>query len=184
MADAAHGSDPLDTGHDYDGIHEHDNRLPNWWLATLFGTTIFAYGYWMAYHVFETPSTVARWEAGEAEIAARANATPADDKVLLALSHDSGLMAKTQATFKQQCSACHGENGEGKIGPNLTDAVWIHGPKPTEVYAVIGSGVLQKGMPAWKPVLGEERVRALAAYVQTLRGKNLPGRPPEGDRKE
>ncbi len=177
-------ADPLDTGHDYDGIHEHDNRLPNWWLITLFGTIVFGYGYWMAFHVLEAPSAVARWEAGEAEIAAKAVATPADDKVLLALSHDLDLMAKTQLTFKQQCSACHGEHGEGKIGPNLTDSTWIHGPRPTDVYTVISGGVLQKGMPAWRPVLGEERVRALAAYVQTLKGKNLPGRAPEGDRKE
>ena len=184
MADAASASDPLDTGHDHDGIREHDNRLPNWWLATLLGSVVFGYGYWLAYHVLDVPGSVARWEAEEAAMAARVLAAPADDKVLLALSQNSDLMAKTHVTFRQQCAACHGDRGEGKIGPNLTDAAWIHGAKPSDLYTVIGAGVLQKGMPAWKPVLGEERVRALAAYVHTLKGKNLPGRAPEGDRKE
>ena len=40
---------PLDTGHDYDGIRELDNQLPNWWLATLLIAMVFGFGYWPYY---------------------------------------------------------------------------------------------------------------------------------------
>ena len=35
-------------------------------------------------------------------------------------------------------------------------------------------------MPTWGPLLGAEKVKMMAAYVTTLKGKNLPGRAPEG----
>lgn len=171
-----------DMGHDFDGIRELDNRLPNWWLGILFGTVIFGYGYWMYYHVLEGPSTLAQYQAEEAEaqkkLAAQA-ASVSDDQVVK-LSKDEHVITQAKALFTTTCAACHGPEGEGKIGPNLTDGAWLHGSKPTDIYKTISSGVAAKGMPAWEPVLGPEKVRWLTAYVETLKGKNLPGKGPEG----
>ncbi len=42
--------------HDYDGIQEYDNPLPNWWLTTFFATIIFAFLYYIHYEVAGGPS--------------------------------------------------------------------------------------------------------------------------------
>jgi len=171
-----------DKGHDFDGIRELDNRLPNWWLATLFGTIVFGYGYWLYYHVLEGPSVWAQYQAEEEAAKKKAAAVAANvtDDTLLKLSKDDKVLAQAKTIFTQTCAACHGNDGEGKIGPNLTDGAWLHGSKPTEIYKTISTGVAAKGMPAWEPVLGPEKVRWLAAYIETMKGKNLPGKAPEG----
>ncbi len=170
--------------HQHDGIREYDNPLPNWWLAIFIGTIVFGYGYWMHFHVAGTgQGLIAEYQAAEAEAARRAAATrPLTDEVLLALAKDPQTTASGEKVFAQNCVACHGAQGEGKIGPNLTDEFWIHGGKPTDIFGTVNKGWVDKGMPAWGPSLGAERVRAVVAFVLTRRGLNLPGKEPQGDR--
>ncbi len=179
--------EPTDTGHDYDGIREYDHPLPNWWLATLYGAIIFSFGYWMYYHVvsagpLQTEAYELEMASLEAQRAERAQARGAmNDEALLAMAADPAQTAAGQTTYATYCVACHGLNGEGGIGPNLTDDRFLHGGKPTEILEVITTGVPAKGMAAWGPVLGAEKVSELAAFVVTLKGKNLPGKAPEGE---
>ena len=42
-------------------------------------------------------------------------------------------------------------------------------------------GVPDKGMAAWSGQLGPRRVQTVVAHVLTLKGKNVPGKAPEGD---
>jgi cytochrome c oxidase cbb3-type subunit 3 len=176
----AHVEADADTGHEYDGIREFDNRLPNWWLATLFISIVFAYGYYFYYHVLDGGGL---WAGYRSEQAARDEAEarkPVDEGQILALAKDPAAMGKAQALFVQQCAACHKPDGSGQIGPNLTDRFWLHGNKPADLYGTIYKGVASKGMPAWGPLLGAEKVRFMAAYVTTFSGKNLAGKAPEG----
>jgi len=190
MSDAGSDSktdsaEPLDTGHDYDGIHELDNRLPNWWLATLFGAIFFAVGYWFYYHQFENRGLLASLHEDEAEVAKKmAAGAPITDELLVKLAHEPSSMTRAKELFTTTCATCHGTEGEGKIGPNLTDDFWLHGDKPSEVYKTVSGGVPSKGMPAWEPALGHEKATLLSAYVVSLHGKHLPGpRPPEGEKR-
>ena len=48
MSDNKNEMDKL-LNHDYDGIKEYDNPLPNWWLMTFFGAIIFGFIYWIHY---------------------------------------------------------------------------------------------------------------------------------------
>ncbi len=57
------------------------------------------------------------------------------------------------------CAACHGQRGEGIIGPNLTDNHWIYGGKPADLIKAAIEGFPAKGMPAWGAIIGHDRVR-------------------------
>lgn len=172
--------------HAFDGIQEFDNRLPNWWLWTFYLACIFAVGYWFHYHVLGTGllpqqefarELKAADERAQAELARR----PVTEESLVALSQDREAVAMGAEVFAKNCVACHGANAGGTIGPNLTDAHWIHGAKPSDIYRTIQKGVPEKGMVTWEPLLGSARCQQVTAYVLTLRNTNVAGgKPPEG----
>lgn len=174
--------------HEYDGIQEADNALPNWWLAILFGTIAFGAVYWLSAESFKSTSSpgaaykleMERVAAAEAERLKSAG-TVTDDG-LLAMTKDPKSLDEGKAAFLSNCAPCHAANGGGGIGPNLTDSAWLHGGSPTRIYATIKEGFTAKGMPAWGGSLGEERVRLVAAYVVSLKNGNVPGgKPPQGE---
>jgi cytochrome c oxidase cbb3-type subunit 3 len=82
---------------------------------------------------------------------------------------DSGLVEQGKAKFAI-CSACHGADGTGNItlgAPNLTDNIWLYGGTRDKVIESIAEG--RAGvMPAWKDILGEEKVHVISAYVYSL----------------
>lgn len=86
--------------------------------------------------------------------------------------HDTAMAEAGAETFLNECSACHGENGEGMrdLGaPNLTDAIWLYGgDRDTLIETVTYSrnGV----MPPWTGRLTEAQIRQVAAYVHQLGG--------------
>lgn len=171
----------------YDGIEEMDNRLPNWWLGILWGSILFAFGYWMYYQVTGSgPDQLAAYKQESAEVARRsAGNKPVSDELLLALAQDPETLKVGKKAFADNCVACHGADGQGIIGPNLTDKYWLHGGKPAAIHKTISEGVVAKGMLAWERTLGAERVRAVTAYVLTLKGKNVAGgKAPQGDAEE
>jgi cytochrome c oxidase cbb3-type subunit 3 len=175
-----------DTGHEYDGIREHDNRLPRWWLLTLYGAIGFSFAYWLAYHAFDAlpqprEELAAEMAVRASEAKAREANNPVSNESLLAATKDAAVVAAGQAVYTSTCLACHGPTGGGLVGPNLTDAFYVHGAQPVDTLRIIKDGSLQKGMPAWGPVLGDEKTRAAAVFVLTLRNTNAAGgKAPEG----
>jgi len=169
----------------YDGdLVEEDNGLPKWWLYTLFGTIVFAVGYWYGQHKLNLwPSQEAAYQAEMAQVrleaAKRGNAMTAD--MLVGLSKNPATVAQGKEAFVSTCASCHRADGGGQIGPNLTDAAWIHGSDPVAIWKTVREGIAAKGMPSWGPQLGEERVAAVAAYVLTLKDTNVAdGKAPQG----
>lgn len=172
--------------HEYDGIREYDNPMPGWWKALFLGSVLFSFGYVFWYHISGHGLSVA--EEYAADVAA-ANAVAAAQAMKEKVSEASleKLMADAQMTqsgaqlFDQKCKQCHAEQGQGNIGPNLTDDYWIHGKGSLmDIYQTVSEGVLVKGMPAWNKQLSPKELKQVVAFVGTLRGKNVPGKAPEG----
>lgn len=168
--------------HVYDDIEEADNNLPTWWLLTFYGAIAFALVYWFYYQVYGVGrSQRDKYEAAVA--AAEAEKSIVSNESLAALALDDGAVASGSEIFGAQCVACHDTQAQGRegLGPNLTDAYWIHGGAPVDIHATITNGVAAKGMPPWAPILGEQGVNQVVAYVLTLRDTNVPGKAPEGE---
>jgi len=171
---------------DHDGIVEHDNHLPGWWLVTLFGAIAFAFVYWGYYHTLaigqlQASELAVDQKALDAQRAtAAASSAGVGDEVLLAHSR-SDRVKEGALVFQQNCVACHGQRGEGGVGPNLTDAFWVHGSRPTQIYTTIANGVIEKGMLAWMAPLGESKVRDVTAFLLTLKNTNVAGKAPQGE---
>lgn len=167
--------DELLMDHEYDGIQEFDNPMPRWWLATFWVTIIFSILYVLNVPVFGMGrGRIAEYEADMAEAAALAAANDplagiTDDR-LLAIAGDPAQLDLGKATYASMCAACHAPDGGGAIGPNLTDAYWLHGGSPLAVLGTISNGVLEKGMPAWGKTLKPDQLLAVAAYVTTMQG--------------
>lgn len=155
--------------HVFDGIQEYDNRLPNWWLWTLYLAIFFSIGYWFIYHWNKAgTSSATRIELEMKRIAAAAAANPnakLTDADLWTLSQDQTVVAAGATTFASTCASCHQADLSGKIGPNLKDATWIHGGKPLDIVKVLNEGVMAKGMPAWGPVLGKSKITEVTAFI-------------------
>ena len=173
-------------GHMYDGIKEYDNAPPAWFNWIFFVTIGVAFIYLMRYHVFKTGDLqVAEYEKAVKE-AAPILAKVQERAIYLADQPrltDEASLALGKSIFKTNCVTCHGQNGEGIAGPNLTDEYWLHGGHYNEIFKTVFNGVEQKGMPVWKRTLKPDDIRAVASYVYTLRGTNPPNpKAPQGDK--
>lgn len=83
---------------------------------------------------------------------------------------DSIRVARGRETFTKICAACHGPEGKGNpaLGaPNLTDRIWLHGSGEARIIETVTRGRTSH-MPAHQELLGDTKVKLVAAYVLSL----------------
>lgn len=164
--------------HNYDGIRELDNHLPPWWLGLLYGAIVFAVIYMFNYHIFgwsplskgeyEQELTTAQKQIDEYQAK---NASSIDEKTVKVLT-DATTLGKGKEIFTGKCAACHGNAGEGSVGPNLTDEYWLHGGTINDVFKTIKFGVPEKGMISWKATLKPNEIQNVSNYILSIQGSN------------
>jgi cytochrome c oxidase cbb3-type subunit 3 len=172
---------------EHDGIQELDNQLPRWWVILFQASIVFAVIYMVWYHVLGLGTGQEKKYAdmksqAEAAQAARQSAVMAS----MDLSTPSMLpevLAEGNEIYVANCASCHHSTGRGLIGPNLTDAYWIHGASFDENMYVVAKGVLAKGMQAWESSLSLRQRHAVSSYIYSIRGSNPPEpvRAPQGE---
>jgi cytochrome c oxidase cbb3-type subunit 3 len=95
-----------------------------------------------------------------------------DEMVSYVQSMQDGLNADSPAhsRYMTLCVACHGPTGAGNqmLGaPSLIDDTWLYGSSPQEIRKSLVEG--RNGvMSAHNDLIGADRARMLAAYVDSL----------------
>lgn len=174
--------------HNYDGIRELDNSLPPWWVAMFYVTILFA-GVYMTYYHFTDygASSTEQYEmemeqaeeAKKAYLASQANLVDESNAEMITAEDQ---LAIGEASFIAKCAACHGQLGEGGVGPNLTDQYWLHGGDIKDVFKTIKYGVPEKGMIAWQAQMGPAEMLQVASFIKTLEDTNPPNaKEPQGE---
>jgi cytochrome c oxidase cbb3-type subunit 3 len=168
-----------------DGIQEYDNPMPDWWLGLFWLCIIFAVGYTVHYHFIadRSPEKALARELASAEV----RYSPGDDAVGGSTTMlDDEAAEAGEAVFGANCASCHGAELQGGIGPNLVDDEWVHGSSVEAIRNTITNGIVEKGMLAWGPILGAERIGQVTAYVvqQHAEAQGLPFPPGGGDHDE
>lgn len=173
--------------HDHDGIFELDNSLPPWWINMFYITILWAVGYMFYYHWGGGgPSSGEEYkqqmERAKKEMAvALANQANAVDESNVTALTDPAMLGEGELIFKNNCVACHGQKGEGLVGPNFTDEYWIHGGGIKNIFKTIKNGVPDKGMISWAAQLRPSDMQKVASYILTLKGTNPPNpKAPQG----
>lgn len=158
--------------HQYDGIKEYDNPLPNWWLVTFFGTIIFGFLYLVHF-------SVGGGATQKDELNQEMLSLPQKQEKLWVendftnILNDNSIQLNGAVIYSGKCASCHAPDGGGIIGPNLTDNSWKNGSgRVSEIANLVSKGVVEKGMPAWGPLLKEEEIKQVALFVHSLIGKS------------
>lgn len=170
----------IDLGHDYDGIRELDNRLPPWWLYGFYVTIIVGAIYMWRYHIAETAPLskeefeIAMQKAEEQKAAYLAKtASNVDENTVVFLNEPTALSAGKN-NYVQMCAACHGKEGQGGVGPNLTDEYWINGGSMSDIFKIIKYGRPEKGMKSWQDDYSPVQMAQIASFIKSLQGTNPP----------
>ena len=173
--------------HTHDGIEELDNPTPPWFMYLFYSTIVFGLIYGFYYHVYmdgdiqvtEYKTDMAAAEKAK-EVYMKKFANSVNENNVTATTAAKDLTEGSQV-YMTKCVACHGDKGQGGVGPNLTDKFWIHGAGIKDLFRTITQGVPEKGMIAWNKTLNPLQIQKVASYILTLQGTNPPmGKEPQG----
>jgi cytochrome c oxidase cbb3-type subunit 3 len=173
--------------HAYDGIQEYDNPLPGWWKWMFVGSIVFSVFYLMYFHIGAPGRTIIDQYDRELAVNTRLQFKDIGDlqpneATLVEYLHKPSWLKVGQVVFKTNCISCHGRDGEGKVGPNLTDDFYKNLRNIEGIAKVIAGGAGNGAMPAWANRLHPNEVVLVSAYVASLRGTQPSGeaKGPEG----
>ena len=186
------------TGHEWDGIRELDNPLPNWWRWILWASVVWSVGYWIVYPAWPLVASHTKGVLGyssraevanEVAVAKQAHAKFADKLKTASLEQIRTqpdllefALAGGRAAFNVNCSQCHGAGAQGAKGyPNLNDDEWLWGGTLDAIEKTIAHGVRNGAdpeardsqMPAFLTdgILKRPQVEDVSEFVLKLSGQ-------------
>lgn len=179
----------LELHEDFDGIKELDNPVPAWFNALFYGTIATGIVYMLVFHVWNAADLQDEEYTKEVQIAEiqreaylKTVANSIDENSVQVSIAEADL-TKGKDLFAANCAACHGQKGEGLVGPNLTDEYWLHGGTISAVFKSIKYGIPAKGMIAWDKQLNPLQMQQVSSFILSLQGTNPPNaKEPQGEK--
>lgn len=175
--------------HKFDEIEELDNPTPAWFMWLFYGTIIFAAGYLLNYHVLgygksqDEEYVIEMKEASAAKEAYLAKSGNSVDENTVKENSEAAVISAGLAVYNTNCVACHGDKGQGTVGPNLTDEFWLHGGSVNEIFKTIKYGIPEKGMISWEKTLTPKQISEVSNYILSIKGSNPPNpKAPQGEK--
>ena len=168
------------TAHAYDGIEEYDNPLPGWWKWLFIGSIVFSPFYWMFYHSgakgrsVEDKYGIALAENTRLQFAEIGD-LKIDEPTIAKFTGMDSWVKVGESVFRANCVSCHGREGEGTVGPNLTDEFYKNVDNLSDIAKVVKNGAGNGAMPQWSNRLHINEIVLVSAYVANLRGTNVEG---------
>jgi len=169
-----------------DNLKEGMNQAPLWWFWMIFAMMVFSVFYLMLYPGMGSFKGAFQWSQG-GRIEERYRAFNDEFTQLRAeiavmplteIQADAALMGSASDLFSQNCSACHGYQGQGQANlfPNLNDDIWQWGGSPENIELTLRNGRIGV-MASWEALLGQEGVTNVANYVLLLGFPEAEGHP-------
>lgn len=169
----------IDLNHDYDGIRELDNKVPSWWTWGFYLFILFSVVYLYRFMVsgsmpnqFQELAMQNEEADRMKEIYLKNSANNIDENNVVLLGPDG--VAEGAKIYSKNCVACHGDKGQGGVGPNMTDDYWIHKGGIKDIFYSVKYGWQEKGMKSWKDDLSPQQIAQVSSFVKSLHGTNPP----------
>jgi cytochrome c oxidase cbb3-type subunit 3 len=159
--------------HDYDGIKYKDEKGSPGIFRILFAVLVVWGVIFMGYYLFSGWSSQSEADAARKAIEAKKDQAHKTFEGSIDSHSGSGhkvevYIAAGKQLYGNLCAACHGENGKGSVGPDLTKSKYIYGKSRIDIAKSITEG-RPNGMPAFNGQINPEQVEGLVEFLLSLK---------------
>ena len=158
-----------DNNNDYDGIkYRQEAGMPVIFKLLLAVLVIWGVCF-MGYYLFSGWSSqgeFAQKQKAKKELLAKQQ--PAAPAALKEGGKPEETAAAGKKVYDDRCASCHGPQGKGGIGPDLTRATFTFGKGKPEMLQSIAEG-RPGGMPGFKSDLSHEQIEGVISYILSLK---------------
>jgi cytochrome c oxidase cbb3-type subunit 3 len=159
--------------HDYDGIKYRDEKKSPKVFRILFSALCTWGIIFMGYYLFSGWSSQNEVDTARKALSAKKQVAHSSVEATGATYQGSGhkveaYIAAGKQLYTNLCAACHGENGKGTVGPDLTASKYKYGKTRLDITKSISEG-RPNGMPAFNGQVNSEQVEGLVEYVLSLK---------------
>jgi cytochrome c oxidase cbb3-type subunit 3 len=159
--------------HDYDGIKYREEKSSPSIFRILFSVLVIWGVVFMGYYLFSGWSSQAEADAARKVNTEKKQTAHKAVEASGAAHQGSGhkieaYVAAGKQLYAQLCSACHGENGKGTVGPDLTASKYKYGKARLDIAKSISEG-RPGGMPAFNGQANPEQIEGLVEYILSLK---------------